>query len=321
MKEASKNTTENRPHYLLGIDGGGTKTVFRLTDTSGKTVSTVYKGASNPNDIGMGNAIAVLRDGIAEACGEIPKGQITAFAGIAGGGMSGNNADILRRFFEEFAFFAFENGSDIENLLALSSEEKRVLVIMGTGFIVYAVNVEERKRISGWGQLFDEGGSGYTLGRDAIAAVLSAGDGSGKETLMTALLEAKTGESAEAHLTEFYRGGKRYIAEFAPLVFRAAEQNDPIALAILEKNTRFAAEKINAALAFLSPSDSDEIPVLFAGGISKNSEILFPMIEKHLTHARFRLILLKDEPITGAINRAKQIKQRRVESFETCDRR
>ena len=190
QKEQFKNISGTLPpHYLLGIDGGGTKTVFRLADESGQPLSTVYKGASNPNDIGMENTFSLLREGIYEACSGIPHGRITVFAGIAGGGLSGNNAEALHRFFEDFSFLAFENGSDIENLAALSSEEKRVLVIMGTGFIVYAINGAEKKRISGWGQLFDEGGSGYTIGRDAISAVLSAGDGSGRETLLTALLD------------------------------------------------------------------------------------------------------------------------------------
>ena len=314
QKEQFKNISGTLPpHYLLGIDGGGTKTVFRLADESGKPLSTVYKGASNPNDIGMENTFSLLREGIYEACSGIPHGRITVFAGIAGGGLSGNNAEALHHFFEDFSFLAFENGSDIENLVALSSEEKRVLVIMGTGFIVYAINGAEKKRISGWGQLFDEGGSGYTIGRDAISAVLSAGDGSGRETLLTALLEARIREPAERHLTEFYRGGKRYIAEFAPLVFQAAKQNDPIALAVLEKNARFAAEKINAALAVLhQPSEDGGIPVFFAGGISRESEMLFPMIKGSLACGGCRLIRLEQEPIEGAVNRAKQIYEMKI---------
>jgi N-acetylglucosamine kinase-like BadF-type ATPase len=294
--------------YYLGVDGGGTKTLFRLVDKNGHTIRDVLKGTSNPNDIGMENTLSVLRDGITESCVGIPYSSITMFAGIAGGGMSGNNTEILNRFFREFSFFAFANGSDIENLFALSDDEQRVLVIMGTGFIVYAINGAEKKRISGWGQLFDEGGSGYTLGKDAITAVLSAGDGSGKQTLLTSFMEEKIGETAEAHLTKFYQGGKRYIAEFSSIVFRAAEAGDAVALTILEKNMRFAAEKINAALAFLNKrQNTADIPVMLAGGISKQSEKLFPLIEKHMTYDNYHLIPLTVEPVEGAIRRAKQI--------------
>ena len=70
-------------------------------------------------------ALSVLEEGIREACRGIPFSKITLFAGIAGGGLSGDNALVLRRFFEGFSFFAFENGSDVENLAALSDEEPK----------------------------------------------------------------------------------------------------------------------------------------------------------------------------------------------------
>ena len=296
---------QTNPAFFLGIDGGGTKTVFRLVDENGTTIRECIKGATNPNDIGMDNALAILKSGITEACADVPFSEITMFAGIAGGGMSGNNAVILERFFREFGFSAFENGSDIENLVALSDEDPRVLVIMGTGFIVYALNQAERKRIAGWGQFFVEGGSGYTLGKDAITAVLCAGDGSGAPTALCPLLERKVGESAEAHLTRFYQGGKRYIAGFSDIVFEAAEKGDAVALEILEKNFAFAAHRIDTAVAYL-PQTENEIPVLLAGGITAKSDVIFPIMKKHL-QSRCQLIRLTEEPIEGAVRRARTI--------------
>lgn len=305
--------------FFLGIDGGGTKTVFRLTDENGTVIKECIKGASNPNDIGMENALSLLKSGIAEACAEIPYHEITMFAGIAGGGMSGNNAAVLERFFRGFGFFAFENGSDIENLVALSDEDPRVLVIMGTGFIVYALNQTERKRIAGWGQFFDDGGSGYTIGRDAITAVLCAGDGSGEPTLLCSLLEGKVGTSAEAHLAEFYHGGKSYIAGFSDIVFEAAEKGDAVALAILEKNFAFAAHRIDTAIAYLRPAGK-EIPVFLAGGITAKSDVIFPIMEKHLK-SRCQLIRLTEAPVEGAVRRAQAIyKAKTKNTFSTMNR-
>ncbi len=305
---------ERKHYYFLGIDGGGTKTVFKLVSADGIVIREIRKGAVNPNDVGMEKACAILKEGILEACDGIPFSVITAFAGIAGGGMSGDNAKILRKFFNGFGFFTFDNGSDIENLVALSDEDPRILVIMGTGFIVYAINGAERKRIAGWGQLFDDGGSGYTLGRDAITAILCEGDGSGKPTVMTSLLEKRIGETAEAHLVKFYRGGKRYIAGFADLVFCAAENGDAVANAILEKNLAFAAHRIDTATEALATicDHTEPIPVFFSGGISRKSEIIFPIIEKHLQSRAVRLIRLTDEPVEGAVRRAKRIFETKI---------
>ena len=289
--------------YLLGIDGGGTKTVFRLTDTSGNVIRTVYQTSSNPNDIGMENTKKILDQGIWEVCKGIPYRNIALFAGLSGGGLTGNNREILRDFFSQYGFFAFENGSDVENLIALSKYPRCILVILGTGCIVYSLNDDQRKRVGGWGYHFEEGGSGYCIGRDAISAVLCQCDGSGPQTSMTKILEKRIGQSADKHLTEFYKGGKQYIASFSDIVFAAAEQGDAVACEILEKNMRCVANLINAAY----QNESDDIPVLFFGGVSSHFEILFPFIHKYVGHKTMNLEYISEEQVNGALLRAKQL--------------
>lgn len=297
----------NNCHYFLGIDGGGTKTAFKLIDKSGMLLNKISKGPSNPNDIGIEQTLAVLKDGIHEVCKGIPYSKVTLFAGLAGFGNPGDSTDVLTRFLDKFGFFAYSSGNDIENIAALSDYEKCVLVIMGTGFNVYAINGGNKKGFAGWGQLFDEGGCGYTLGRDAITAALCAEDGSGDPTLLTDLFVKRLGQTAGAHLTKFYQGGKRYIAEFADLVFQAAASGDSTANKILEKNTSFAASKINTALRELNAnSTAHSIPVVFAGGISKQHSVLFPLIRKHIT-ADCSLMHLEHEPVDGAILKAKKL--------------
>ena len=59
--------------YFLGIDGGGTKTDFALTDSEGNLLSRVILGASNPNDVGISAVQDVLLRGIIEVCAQYPK--------------------------------------------------------------------------------------------------------------------------------------------------------------------------------------------------------------------------------------------------------
>ena len=295
----------NTCYYFLGIDGGGTKTAFKLTDKNGMLLNQIHKGPSNPHDIGIEQTLAVLKDGINAVCKGIPYNKVTLFAGLAGFGTVGDSTPVLTHFLDKFGFFAYGSGNDIENIAALSDYEKCVLVIMGTGFNVYAINGSEKKCFAGWGQLFDEGGCGYTLGRDAITAALCAKDGSGKHTLLTKLFTQRLGQAPDTHLSKFYEGGKRYIAEFADLVFLAAAAGDAIAQEILEKNAAFVARKLNTALKALD-TDS-EVPVVFAGGISKQHAILFPLIQKHLGDFQYRLLHLEQEPVEGAILKSRKL--------------
>ena len=50
--------------YLLGIDGGGTKTEFLLSDLNGNEIKRLFLGGSNPVNIGIENTLAVLEKGI-----------------------------------------------------------------------------------------------------------------------------------------------------------------------------------------------------------------------------------------------------------------
>jgi hypothetical protein len=68
------------------------------------------------------------------------------------------------------------------------------------------------------------------------------------------------------------------------------------------------AGKIKAALAdLINHEDTDNIPVLFSGGISERNDMLFPLIEKHLPENMCHLMRLEIEPVDGAIAHAKKI--------------
>lgn len=293
--------------YYLGIDGGGTKTVFQMTDALGNIYKRVEKGCSNPNDIGMGQAQTVLKAGIYEVTEGIPLDNIKMFAGLSGGGLSGKNKELFGSFFENFGFCKYANGSDIENLIGLVNYKKAVLVIMGTGFVVYGINAQNRKQVSGWGQFFDRGGSGYTIGRDGICAALEALDGSGEDTKLVGILEHGIGESVQKHLAEFYRGGKRYIAGFSKEVFEAAKVGDRVAVDILENNMKFAAQKIQATLRQLPIESEERIPVVFAGGICKQWDVVEPLLAEGLDMSSCFLEKIEREPVEGAIYLAMQL--------------
>ena len=83
--------------YYVGIDAGGTKTEFVLTDESGLVLSQTVKGSANPNDITIDKAYRVLSDGLKELLQgrEIDRRNLYIFAGVAGTGV-GENASLLR---------------------------------------------------------------------------------------------------------------------------------------------------------------------------------------------------------------------------------
>ena len=292
-----------RAKYFLGIDGGGTKTAFLLVDEAGVEVASCKLGPSNPNDIGMENCLSLLRQGILKVTAGIKCSEIAAFAGIAGGGISGDNVEHIRRSLAGYGFAFVENGSDAENSLEVALHGgDGVAVIAGTGTIAFAQSGGKRHRVAGWGYLLDGGGSGYDIARDGFSAALRAIDGRGEETLLTALLEKKLGKTVPDAIPDIYNGGKRFIASFAPVVFEAAEAGDAVALSIIERNAAALAEMIIAARRYVENKDT---PVVICGGLAHSAALIERLMRPHLTDD-IKLTFSLEEMVHGAATRARR---------------
>lgn len=262
--------------YLIGIDGGGTKTHGVLTDTYGTVLAQCFAGATNPNDV----TLPVAVDRLAEICHlllrqagltETNLSEISLFFGIAGGINYGPalESSLRERF---FAAEALSVRSDIHILLAGEIPEgDGACIICGTGSACFLRRGGELIRIGGWGYLLDSGGSGYDIGRDALEAALRHFDGRGEPTVLSALLEKHLGGPVNTRITEIYREGKPYIAACAPWVFEAARQGDTVAEDILTRNARKLAEYAECAWRWLTTDGRktpETLPVVMGGGIS-----------------------------------------------------
>ena len=76
---------------------------------------------------------------------------------------------------------------------------------------------------------------------------------------------------------------------------------------------------IDTAIAYLHP-EGKRIPVFLAGGITAKSDVIFPIMEKHL-QSRCQLIRLTEAPVEGAVRRAQAIyKAKTKNTFSTMNR-
>jgi len=293
--------------YFLGIDGGGTKTAMALADHTGKTIRQLRLEPCNPFDVGLESAKNVLKTGIRQICNEIPLSQIVLFAGIAGT-VSGNYRQPIEEFLQEFHFAHISLGSDNENIIAAGlGQEDGITMILGTGICSYVVQSGQCHRIAGWGYLFDEGGSGFNIARDALSRYFSACDGSGEPTSLTARIEERAGCDSGTFMNQLYEGGKKVIASYSDLVFEEAEKGDTIACCILRRNMEEAARILRAAKTHFTQK-KEPIPVILAGGLTEQP-LLLPDLREALgdTENGLELKILTVPPVEGALQKAQYI--------------
>lgn len=286
--------------YFVGIDAGGTKTDFLLCDENENQIKRVTLGAGNPNDIGIDACISLLSSGLDELCGKIVPDAV--FAGVSGGGY-GEHAERIRAFLKSrFPDSAVDNGPDALNLIYCSESRGNVgALICGTGSVLFLQTEQELLRFGGWGHLFDNGGSAYDVGRDALRFMLDCEESSPSalNSPLYLTLRNNLGVSAHDSLAAVYAKGKPYIASFAPLVFEAYSQGDSAAAAIIDSNVNSVATRIAVAASTVDSIDE----IICAGGLF-NSAVFFELLSKKVNVS---LSLLNVDPVVGACRCARNL--------------
>lgn len=230
-------------NYIIGIDGGGTKTALKLADTDGNLILTNEGGPCNINSMGKEYVQKMLKDLMEDTLekAKITKNQIKVLCiGTAGVDRPEDKKimeDIIRST-------GFEGKSVITNdaetaLFGGVGGDEGVIVISGTGSICFGRNSSgESKRAGGWGHIIGDEGSGYYIGISAINHIARAYDGIEEKTIMSDLiLEHLKLENATGLINYVYRSGagKSEIASLAKFVDEAYKQGDNAAEEILLK--------------------------------------------------------------------------------------
>jgi N-acetylglucosamine kinase-like BadF-type ATPase len=243
------------PQYVIGVDGGGTKTLGLLMDDQGRELARESVGSSNIHAIAHKEVETVLRTLVQTLCARAGV-EIAQLDGICLG-MAGCDSpadrEVLQGFLRPILSAKTELTIINDAIVAARAVLGRLhglLLIAGTGSICFGWNDEKdtQARCGGWGHLLADEGSGYMIGMEALRAVLRSVDGRGPKTVLADRLLAHM-EVAEPRgiLQIVYgpKGTKAYIAGLSRFVMEADEEGDAVAARILDTQ---AAELVRLVL-------------------------------------------------------------------------
>lgn len=252
---------------VVGVDGGGTKTLALASELDGHWHGQGVGGPSNLHAVGFENACAAIEVAINKA---LAGNELAALClGLAG---AGRPEDVQR--FTDWARTKYSGAvlkvvSDAEILLAADTSTGPALVLIcGTGSIVYGRKVSgELVRAGGWGYLFGDEGSGFAIGAAALRAVMKAYDGLGADTSLTTLILTQHRLKDPMELVpHIYRAElpRTEIAGLSELVERAAEQSDRVAVSILEEAAHDLAQMV---MAVFNKLGTEPVSLILTGSV------------------------------------------------------
>lgn len=287
--------------YVIGVDGGGTKTEAVALSLDGTSVIGFVGGATNPSSATFeeaGRELAAVLDHIFDApdlAGHSCKGMCL--------GLSGAGTARIQEDFRSFltAYLNRRNAvcpvylrNDAEIALAAAlGKDCGMVAVAGTGSIVIGRTPEgETFRTGGWGHLLGDEGSGYQIGQHLLQAVVRSFDQVEPPTLMADLVSEAYELAGIPDLRSIvYRPGlqKQEIAAFARLCFRAADADDKAAVSIVRTEARRLSDTAAALIGkhpFFSSADMVLSGSVFQNGLYRDTfcsglRSRFPSVQFH----------------------------------------
>lgn len=300
--------------YLIGLDGGGTKTKCVVTDFQFNKLYECVGGASNFLIIGTEKVSETIFSLIKESVDnlKINYDEISAvLIGTTGAGRI-EDANKLKNDFTEFTKskgielkFFVESDARIA-LEGAFSGKPGSLLIAGTGSIIFGKDKSGNiYRVGGFGKLIGDEGSGLVIGRKGLQAVSKFFDGRIDKTLLADFLKNEFNISDGASLISAIYRNNFDIASFAPNVIQAAQQNDFEASKICEDETD---ELILHVKAMYNLLNERIMKLSLVGGIISTDNFYSNLFKKKLNEQLpfVEIVNLENPPEIGAVILAKE---------------
>ena len=259
---------------LIGIDGGGTHSTAVAAYPDGQVVAVAYGGGLNFHNIGVEKVRLRMEEMARALCAkaDAPLGRICV-------GMSALDAPADEKTLALFTDGLFSSEQlDLQSdayvaLMGFTAGKPGAIVICGTGSMLLLADSEGVQHVSGgWGYLLGDAGSGYTLAREGVLAVIDAHEEMGPPTALIDDACAFFSVSAPRQIIDRIYAPDftpDRLAGFARHVLARAAQDDATARAILERNM----QRLARQTAQLLSKDPQARRVGLYGGIFAHSDL------------------------------------------------
>lgn len=293
--------------YFLGVDGGASKTEAAILDENAEVIGIGRSGVGNYEvssiEVVKKNWLSAIEKAKASAGNkEFEK----ACFGLGGADFP-EDFEMLKKELDSLNIASeviLENDAVIA-LRAGSKDYWGIIIIMGTGTNGYGEKKDGTSfRFYGEGYEFGDWGGSYSVTQDMLYYAFRSYDGRGEKTILENIVleffEEKTYDELAKKLYHNPEEGLKAL-NLAPLLFRAIEEEDRIAIKIGEK---IVGETVRDIYALMKKLDlmKEDTPIVLGGSLYKGAPWLTEYIsaKTHIFAPKANVSLLKVPPALGA---------------------
>jgi len=291
--------------FYLGIDSGGTNCRISLYyNKSGIVQSEVFNSVhySAVGSKSFSKHTSEIINGLLKSRGLSLSDCAGICAGVAGARLKSNKDDIWKHLSEDLSFFNLivESDTAIAFEDAFGSEDGLVL-ICGTGSVLFGRLNGEFVRLGGWGKLLGDDGSSYFIGLNFLKRLVKHFDKSPVKIEIENLMYESFSVHRENIVDKVYH--KKFdVASLAPFVVDQAGKGNSICREVIEKEIEGVYELFDIFKSRYGINNNYK--VAFTGSLIGFDNYFSLTLKEHLKksfHNHFVFLDTRINPVMGAV--------------------
>lgn len=296
--------------YFMGIDGGGTKTEFALSDEGGTPLFRMTRSGCSYQSLGAEAAMAVVAGGVSAVLSAAQLGPEACAGCCVGmpcyGESPAMDQVILTGLAKLLAPMPVYVVNDVEIAWAGSlAGREGIHMVAGTGSIAFGRAKNGRSgRCGGWNEFFGDEGSCYWVGRAAMGLFSKEADGRAPRGALYEIVRREFGLTNDFYFTdviqERWAPSRAEVAAFQKYACQAAQEGDAAAAALYEAAAAELCLLVKALRETVAFS-TGTLSVSYSGGLFKAGELILRPLGHKLQALGCALQKPQRSPTEGAL--------------------
>lgn len=311
--------------YLIGVDGGNTKTDYLLYDTEGNFIDGIRSGTCSheaPN-MGFEGSYIIMKENLEN----LLRRNNLEVSDVAGScfGLAGVDVPFQKKALEDVVTrIGFKNFQVVNDgflgIKAASPTGTGACSINGTGTVNVGIDEDGKwMQVGGIGYVSGDEAGGSFLARRTIQAVYDMSYRFGAPTLLQEDVFAMYGITSKTELGNALLQHKMDSTYLIKALCKRANEQDKVAIDILETAGKNMARSTSGVIAELNIHEP--INVILAGSVWAKATChamlnRFKMVVQDLTKKSCNFIVLEEPPVMGAILWAYELANNKLPSKE-----
>lgn len=295
--------------YYLSVDGGGTKTAYLLTDSTGRVLSSHVAQGCTYSVMGKEKVCRILSEGaetVVRKSGISPKELEYVVWGISCFGeykeMDQYLSVKLAELFPCRAHFCNDVEIGLAGSLLLNPG---IHVVAGTGAIAMGRDQDGRTaRSNGWHEDFSDEGSGYWLGLQTLSLFAKQADLRESRSCLYEQMRKRYSLYSDMDIVLFYqknlRGKRKETAALQECLLEAAKSGDESAVRLYDVAASELAQSVKGVARQLDLVGK-KTQVSYCGGIFRSGAFILNPFSEYLGQMGFVLSPPSLSPLGGGI--------------------